>query len=175
MNTSVRFTSLGYQLVVDPQNIDSYVFEKNISASRSLRKGEDTEGVCKRLEESLNMWRGAAYSGLTQNPTLSSESERLELLRINTVEALADRYLSLRRPDLTASHLAVEVRKYPLREHLIGRFMKALYHLGRQAEAFDVYEQTRIQLRSDFGVQPSESLREIHQAILKQDLNFPSP
>ncbi|AWW43254.1 AfsR/SARP family transcriptional regulator [Streptomyces cadmiisoli] len=168
----LRFSPRGYQLMVDPESVDSHVFERKASVDRSFRTTTDVERSCMRLEESLRMWRGVAYSGLTRNPTLESESDRLELLRINAVESLADFYLLARKPDLVASHLTSEVQKYPFREHLVGCFMSALYHLGRQAEALDVYEQTRLQLRSAFGVQPGEELRGIYQAILQQDLHF---
>lgn len=173
-NIGLQSSPRGYKLIADPDFVDSQVLERKVSTGRSFRTKTDAERSCMHLEESLRLWRGTAYSGLTQNATLKSESGRLELLRINAVESLADSCLLLKKPELVASRLASEVQKYPFREHLVGCFMSALYHLGRQAEALDVYEQTRLQLRSTFGVQPGEELRGIHQAILQQNLRFPA-
>ena len=47
--------------------------------------------------------------------------------------------------------------------------MLALYRSGRQAEALDVYLDTRRALTDQLGIEPNRSLRDLHQAILQQD------
>jgi predicted ATPase len=47
--------------------------------------------------------------------------------------------------------------------------MVALYHAGRQADALDVYWQTRRTLVDELGIEPSVALQRLHQAILRQD------
>ncbi len=47
--------------------------------------------------------------------------------------------------------------------------MLALYRSGRQAEALGVYQDARRALVEELGIEPSRSLRELHQAILRQD------
>jgi len=51
--------------------------------------------------------------------------------------------------------------------------MLALYGSGRQAEALDVYRQTRRLLVDELGIEPSPSLQELEQAILRQDVALP--
>src|SRR4029077_13739871 len=59
------------------------------------------------------------------------------------------------------------------------QLMLALYRDGRQAEALDVYQRTREQLLAELGIEPGPALRQLQQAILRQqpslDLAMPTP
>src|SRR5262249_53977614 len=47
--------------------------------------------------------------------------------------------------------------------------MLALYRSGRQAEALDVYRQTRRRLVDELGIEPGPALQELEQAILRHE------
>ncbi len=47
--------------------------------------------------------------------------------------------------------------------------MLALYRSGRQAEALEAYQDARRALVDELGIDPSRELRELEQAILRQD------
>jgi class 3 adenylate cyclase/tetratricopeptide (TPR) repeat protein len=47
--------------------------------------------------------------------------------------------------------------------------MLALYRAGRQAEALEAYQDARRALVAELGIEPGKSLRELEQAILRQD------
>ena len=47
--------------------------------------------------------------------------------------------------------------------------MLALYRSGRQAEALEAYQDARRALTDELGIEPSQQLRELQQAILRQD------
>ena len=57
--------------------------------------------------------------------------------------------------------------------------MLALYRSGRQADALEVYRQTRELLNDELGLEPSKALQELERSILRQerslDLEVPSP
>ncbi len=55
--------------------------------------------------------------------------------------------------------------------------MLALYRSGRQAEALDVYQDTRRALVDELGIEPTQALQELERGILRQDpaLELPSP
>ena len=48
--------------------------------------------------------------------------------------------------------------------------MLALYREGRQAEALDVYHETRQTLTRELGIEPGPALRELQGAILRQEV-----
>ena len=49
--------------------------------------------------------------------------------------------------------------------------MLALYRSGRQADALDVYTRTREVLDETLGLEPSVTLRSLHERVLRQDAN----
>ena len=53
--------------------------------------------------------------------------------------------------------------------------MLALYRCGRQAQALDAFQQARRALVEELAVEPGEALRELEQAILRQDPSLHDP
>ena len=59
--------------------------------------------------------------------------------------------------------------RHPLRERLREQLMLSLYRSGRQADALEVYQDARRALTDGLGIEPGRELRELQQAILRQD------
>ena len=59
--------------------------------------------------------------------------------------------------------------EHPLRERLRCQQMLALYRAGRQSDALAVYHATRQTLVGELRIEPSAAVRELHDAILRQD------
>ena len=53
--------------------------------------------------------------------------------------------------------------------------MLALYRAGRQADALEAYQETRRILVDELGIEPSAPLRELEQAILRQEASLVAP
>ena len=53
--------------------------------------------------------------------------------------------------------------------------MVALYRAGRQVEALDVYRRTRTVLDDSLGLEPSVTLRSLHEQVLRQDPSLGEP
>jgi DNA-binding SARP family transcriptional activator len=155
----------GYVLRADPQTIDLLRFEALVAEARTLAAHERRE----RLGEALALWRGPALADVASEPALVTEVARLEELRLSALEQRIDTDLELGGdPDLVAE-LETLVARYPLRERLRGQLILALYRAGRQAEALEAYRETRRVLVEELGIEPGPELRELEQAILRQD------
>ena len=106
---------------------------------------------------------------LAFEPFAQAEVARLEELRVVALESRIDAELQLGRHAVAGSGLERLIAEHPLRERLRYLQMLALYRAGRQAEALEAYREARTRLVDEIGVEPGPELRELHEAILRQD------
>src|SRR3954451_16672602 len=145
----------GYALRADPEELDRAALER-------LR----AEG---RPHEALALWRGPAYDDLAYEPCVQAERARLDELRLVILEERIDADLAAGRHVDLVGELEAAIAGHPLREHLRGQLMLALYRSARQAEALAVYRAARRELASELGLEPGGELRRLERAILQQD------
>jgi DNA-binding SARP family transcriptional activator len=145
----------GYMIRVAPGELDLLEFERLRDSARDAPP-EEAERL---LRQALELWRGSAQAELAH----------LDELRVAALEQRIDAELDLGRHADVVAELEQLVRDQPLRERLRAQLMLALYRSGRQAEALDVYRQTRQTLIDELGIEPSPSLQELERAILRHD------
>ena len=155
----------GYVLRANPETIDLLQFEALVAEARTLAAQERRE----RLRDALALWRGPALADVAAEPSLVGEVARLEELRLSALEQRIDTDLELGGEPGLVAELESLVATHPLRERLRGQLILALYRAGRQAEALEAYRETRRVLVEELGIEPSPELRELEQAILRQD------
>lgn len=125
--------------------------------------------------EALSLWRGQPLAEFASYGFAQSEIARLEELRLACVERRIDTELAQGGHADLVGELERLVRAQPLRERLRAQLMVALYRSGRHAEALDVYQEARRTMVDELGIEPSRSLRELQQAILRQDASLELP
>jgi DNA-binding SARP family transcriptional activator len=159
----------GYGLEPGDATLDATAFETLVELAGEAADGGDCRLTSELAREALGYWRGPALGDVTLGPAGRAAAERLEELRLHTLELRFDAELELGRGKELVSELQALVSQSPYREQLVGQLMLALYRSGRQAEALEVYEQTRRRLDSDLGLQPSTELRALSGQIVRQD------
>src|SRR5947207_230352 len=111
-------------------------------------------------------------AALSYEEFLQPEIARLEELRLAAVEDRIDAELALGHHGELVAQLERLAGEHPLRERLRGQLMLALYRTGRQAEALEVYRDTRSALVDELGIEPGRALKELERAILTQDASL---
>jgi ABC-type transport system substrate-binding protein/DNA-binding SARP family transcriptional activator len=159
----------GYVLEVAPEDVDVHQFEQLLEQGRRANAAGEPKQALAALEPALGLWRGGAFADLAYEPFVRTEIERLEELRLVATEERIEAELALGRHDTLVPELESLTSTHPLRERLRGQLMLALYRAGRQAEALRVYGDTRKQLVDELGIEPGQALRDLEQAILRQD------
>ena len=125
--------------------------------------------------EALALWRGAPLADVAEEPFAAGEIRRLEELHLTAAERAIDGDLAAGRHRDVLGELEVLVARDPLREGLQAQRMLALYRSGRQAQALQAFRQARSALVEQIGVEPGPALRELHDAILRQDPQLDLP
>ena len=145
----------GYLLRADPDEID-------LARFRQLH----SEG---NPADALALWRGAPLAEFGQQRFAQAESARLEGLYQACLEARLEADLAEARHVEVVGELELLVQDHPLRERLRELLLLALYRSGRQAEALESYQDARRVLVDELGIEPGKALRDLQQAILRQD------
>jgi DNA-binding SARP family transcriptional activator len=158
----------GYRLQVAPDAIDARRFEMLASEGRALL-ATDPAAARVRFVAALALWRGDALPEVRDESFAQPEVNRLEELRLATVEDRIEADLALGDHGAVIGEIEQLLAADPLRERLRGQLMTALYRAGRQAEALRVFEDGRRQLAEDLGIDPSPALEELRLRILRQD------
>ena len=161
----LRTTPPGYVLAVDPIRVDSNLFRRLLEEASGAAASERSA----RLLRALSLWRGPALAEFTYQPFAQREITALEELRLVAIEERVEADLVLGRHGRLVAELEALVAEHPFRERVRGQLMVALCRAGRQAEALEVYRDAREALVEELGIEPGPGLRQLEQAILRQD------
>src|SRR5580704_1245714 len=169
--------SPGYVLEIAAETTDVFVFERMVAdGKRQLVRHRPSEAV-RVLEEAQNLWRGAAYTEVRDEPFARAEARRLEEMLLAAIELRLDAAFTLGRHESLIGELETLTTQHPMRERLWSQRMLALYRSGRQAEALRVYQDLRSTLVDELGIEPGHDVSWMEHAILTQDpaLAFVAP
>lgn len=166
---ALRTTANGYQLVVQPGQLDAQEFERLVEAGAEASERDDPKAAGEAVSKALRLWRGSPFADLEDDDALQGERRRLEALEVKASELRAEAVLRLGGGPELVPDLEELVRTHPFNERLRGHLVHALYRAGRQADALEQCRDTSTALREDLGLEPGRELRELERAVLRQD------
>jgi len=155
----------GYRLNLDPPALDLLEFERLTEAARGAELAESVE----LRREALSLWRGSPLADVVLEGAERHTLARLSELQLTTQIEQIDAELELGRHTQLVGELESLVAAHPYQERLHAQLMLALYRSGRQAEALQAYRAFQRVLSDELGLQPSQELRDLESAILRQD------
>ncbi|HEU0335033.1 MAG TPA: BTAD domain-containing putative transcriptional regulator, partial [Gaiellaceae bacterium] len=155
----------GYVVHADPETIDVRRFERLLAESRRAGAAERAT----LLVEALGLWRGPALADFAFETFAQAEIRRLEELRLTALEERIEAELELGRHAELAGELEALAHRHPARERLRRLEMLALYRSGRQLDALRVYQETRLALVEEYGLEPGEELRALERMVIAHD------
>jgi predicted ATPase/DNA-binding SARP family transcriptional activator len=163
----------GYMLEVSPDELDLERFERLVAEGRRALSAGDAAQAASTLCAALSLWRGAPLADVELNG--GGAGVALEESRLAALEDRIEAELALGHHAELVGELTDLVAGHPLRERLRGQLMLCLYRSGRQAEALELYRETRERFASELGIEPSRSLKELERAILRQEASLEPP
>ena len=166
--TPLRTVSCGYLLRVGPRELDSAQFGGRLEDGlRALNTGNPACAAAS-IDDALGLWRGTPLAEVCFEDFAQPELRRLEEMRLVALETRIEAELQLGHHAQLVGELEATLAQEPTRERVAGQLMLALYRSGRQTDALDVYQRTRIHLATAFGLQPGPALAGLQSRILRQ-------
>ena len=159
----------GYTLCLEPGTLDVQRFEALLDQGKRMLAEGAAEDAARVLRKALAVWRGSPYADFRYEPFARNEIARLEELRLFALEQRLQADLAIGHSAEVVAELEALVREHPLRESLCGLLILALYRAGRQASALAAYQDARVRLVDELGLDPSEALQQLEKAILLHD------
>jgi DNA-binding SARP family transcriptional activator/pimeloyl-ACP methyl ester carboxylesterase len=159
----------GYRLLVKTEQLDANRFERLAGEGSDALAAGKPGLAAERLRQALALWRGPALADLQSEPFAIVAAARLEEDRVAALEQRLEADLALGRHRQLIRELETLVAEHPFRERLRAQLMLALYRSGRQAEALRAYQRARRTLAEELGLEPSQELKQLEQAMLTQD------
>lgn len=165
-------TSTGYQISVAPEELDLARFRSAVRhAAGSVELAEQSNS----LRQALDEWRGHPLADVPSPRMQTEDIPLLEEERLAALKRLFDVELELGRHQTIVRDLQATIARHPLHEPFYGQLVLALYRSGRQAHAFATYHQLKLTLAEQLGVDPSQELQDLHQAILLNSASVSAP
>lgn len=156
----------GYRLAVDAEHSDQRVYEELVRQGTRAQEAGDAEKASDLLRRALALWRGPALADVPVGPLLQLEILGLEEARLQALEQRIAADLSLGRYGPLIAELRVLTARHPLNENFCADLMTALYNSGSPWRALDEFRRLRTSLREELGVEPTDRLQRLHQAVL---------
>jgi DNA-binding SARP family transcriptional activator/tetratricopeptide (TPR) repeat protein len=166
----LRAVPPGYQLRVEPGELDVHVFERHVATARGAHAARNWERVERECAAAFALWRGDPLTGLPADLGGYALVRRLREARLLLLEWRYDAQLAVggTRLDRVVPELTALTAEHPLREAFHRQLMLALHRTGRQAEALAVHRDLRARLVEELGVEPGPAVREAHVEVLQE-------
>ncbi|MDQ3402161.1 MAG: AfsR/SARP family transcriptional regulator [Actinomycetota bacterium] len=165
---SIETRPPGYRLVIRGSDLDSLRFVELTNVARSQESKGRLVAALTTLKCALGIWRGLVLADVSST-RLQQAAYRLTEQRLSAQLSRFRIELELGRAVEVTPDLYAHVEQYPLDEEIYRYLMLSLYMSGRSAEALKVFRQARKTLIERVGIEPSEPLRRLEQAILRRD------
>ena len=159
----------GYVLRLDPGQLDAERFRTMLDEGRTAFGQGDADVASEILRDALGLWRGPPLADFAYERFAQEEIARLDELRLIGIEERVEADLASGRQAELVGELEGLIAHHPLRERVRAQLMLALYRCDRQSEALQTYQEARRLLVGELGLEPSRRLRDLEQAILRQD------
>jgi predicted ATPase/DNA-binding SARP family transcriptional activator len=166
----IEHRSGAYQLAAADDTVDSSRFEAAVSEGRQALEALDPALASRRLRAALALWRGVPYGDLRYWPVAAREADRLDEMRLASLELLSQAEIALGHADGATSMLEQLVHEDPVREHGWALLVEALARQGRWAEALRAGEKARVALRHELGVEPGPELQSLLVKVHERDI-----
>lgn len=155
----------GYMLT-DECWLDTAEFDRLSLKGATAWSDGDALTASELLTEALELWRGPALSGVPIGRVVEPELIWFEEARLRVLQQRIEADLRLGKNGSLVPELRRLVLQYPMNENLAGQLMRALASCGQVGRALDAFQRLREVMVTELGIEPSDRLQRLQQAVL---------
>lgn len=115
------------------------------------------------------LWTGDFLPELRDEDWVDASRAELERIRVELLEALAERLLAARRPAAAIDRYQTLVGIDQLRESWHRALMQAYFRAGDRAMALRQFHACRRALKDELAIEPSRATRDLYDRLLSRD------
>ena len=159
----------GYRLTVDDTacDIGRFILEK--TAGVQAAAAGQFEQASRHLTAALAEWRGPVLEDLRDFQFVGAFATALTEDKVVAHTARAEAEIACGRGYAVIGELESLTVEHPYREPLWAQLITAYYLSDRQSEALDAFQRLKTTLADDLGIDPGQTLRALHERILRQE------
>lgn len=156
----------GYSISCDPAELDLSIFQRLAEdASRAASRGYS--GLAsEKYRQALALWRGNPFGGANLSQYLRAEVDWMIERRLCVFEEFMEVFAAEGAYQEIIEKVGREVIRYPLRETLYEKMMKAFFYSGRPGDALATFHKARQAFGAELGIEPGASMKELYEKIL---------
>jgi len=147
-------------------DIGRFIIEKN-AGMHAAAQGR-FEDASRHLAAALAEWRGPVLDDLRDFVFVDAFATALMEEKVAAHTARAEAEIACGRAGAVIGELEVLTAEHPYREPLWAQLITAYYLTDRQSDALDTYHRLKTTLAEDLGIDPSPTLRELYERVLRQ-------
>src|SRR5690625_4995578 len=153
----------GYRLCVERDKVDLLQFADLQERAAAADSPQEEYEV---LTDAADLWTGEPFGAWANEWLETFETPTWQERYIQVVERRADLDFAAGRAGACVRELQDLVNRYRLRESLWARWLTALHRTGRTADALTHYEQLRVRIAEELGVDPSGEVQAVYAELL---------
>jgi SARP family transcriptional regulator, regulator of embCAB operon len=158
----------GYQLNVPDAACDLGRFNTEKAAGVQAAAAGRFALASDRLSAALAQWRGPVFDDLREFRFVEPFAAALVEDKLVAHVLRAEAEIACGRASSVIGELEDLVGEHPYREPLWTQLITAYYLAERQTDALEAYRRVRSALSEDLGIDPGQTLRALHERILRQ-------
>jgi DNA-binding SARP family transcriptional activator len=158
----------GYRLAIADNQYDLGRFITGKDAGVRSVAAAQFEQASRQLKAALAEWRGAVLDDLRDFEFVETFARGLDEERVVAHTTYAEAEIACGRAYAVINELEALVAQHSYREPLWAQLITAYYLADRQSDALDTYHRLKTTLAEDLGIDPSPTVRELYERVLRQ-------
>jgi SARP family transcriptional regulator, regulator of embCAB operon len=158
----------GYRLAIADNQYDLGRFIKDKEAGVRAAAAAQFERASRHLSAALAEWRGPVLDDLRDFEFVEPFARGLDDEKVVAHTAYAEAEIACGRAYAVIKELEALTAQQSYREPLWAQLITAYYLADRQSDALDTYHRLKTTLAEDLGIDPSPTVRELYERVLRQ-------